>query len=190
MPRWIKISGLEELHRKLLTIPIEVEKEIKIAMARAADDIVALAKTLAPVGQATGPNSSNNPGALRDSIGWTWGDPPKGSMPLGFVRSTPPTSGATRRGSRDSRDLFITIYAGNDEAFYARWVEFGTKSHGIDAVNQPTMGRAGRNFGSHVDHPGATARPFFYPAYRAKRRSAKSRITRGINRAFSRVARK
>ena len=185
----VKLNGLEKLHRKLLIIPNEVEKEIRISMAKAADDIVALAKTLAPVGQATGVNSSNNPGALRDSIAWTWGDAPKGSMPLGFVRNSPPTNGASRKGNRDKRDIFITIFAGNDEAFYARWVEFGTKSHGIDAVNAPVMGRGGRNFGVHVDHPGATAKPFFYPAYRAKRKSAKQRISKGINKAFVRVAR-
>lgn len=176
-----KISGLDALNRKLTRLPTEVQRDVKAAMARGADQIVTLAKSLAPVGQATGPNSSNNPGALRDSIGWTWGDKaPKGSIKLGNVLS---------RSGRSDHDLVITIYAGDDKAFYARWVEFGTKSHSIDAVNQPTMGRGGRNFGTHVDHPGANATPFFYPAYRAERRRVKSNISRAVNSAARRVSR-
>lgn len=50
-------------------------------------------------------------GALRDSIGWTWGDAPSGAISLGKAKAG---------------RLSITIYAGGGEAFYAWFQEFGT----------------------------------------------------------------
>jgi HK97 gp10 family phage protein len=167
----VKISGLERLNRRFFKLPDAARKEISIAMEKGAQEVVDFAKALAPVGQVSGVNSSNNPGALRDSIGWTWGRAPKGSISLGRV--------VDKTG-----DLVITIFAGNDKAFYARWVEFGTKAHGIDAVNAPTMGRAGRNFGVHVNHPGAKQTAFFFPAYRALRKKVRARISRGIKKSI------
>lgn len=52
----------------------------------------------------------------------------------------------------DSEGLVWRVQAGDDEAFYARWVEFGT--------------------------PNRAATPFFYPSIRALRRRVKSRIVR------------
>lgn len=52
----------------------------------------------------------------------------------------------------------ITIYAGGGDAFYARFQEFGTSK--------------------------MTANPFFYPVWRTRRRGAKSRVTRAINKAI------
>lgn len=176
----VTISGLDKLNRKLIQLPHRAEKEIKLAMEAGAQDVVNMAKALVPVGQSSGVNSSNNPGALRDSIGWTWGNKaPKGSIKLGSIGNS---------SGRRPGDLVITIFAGNDEAFYARWVEFGTKSHGIDAVNAPVMGRAGVNFGTHVNHPGAVATPFFFPAYRAMKKRIKGRMARAINKSARDVA--
>jgi len=86
-------------------------------------------------------------------------------------------------------DLVITIFAGNDEAFYARWVEFGTRPHTITVKNAPTLSRGGVNFGTSVSHPGAsTANAFFFPAYRAMRKRIKTRISRAINKSVRDVA--
>lgn len=59
-------------------------------------------------------------------------------------------------------DLAVTVEAGGAEAFYARWVEFGT--------------------------PTAAAQQFFFPAYRALRKRIKSRITRASTKAAKKVA--
>lgn len=177
-----KITGLDKLIRKFQQLPPRAEREIRIAMEKGAEEVVALAKSLAPLGIASGRNSSNNPGALRDSIGWTWGRAPAGSVTLGSV-----TNGNGRRPG----DLVITIYAGDDKAFYARWVEFGTKPHTITAKNAPTLTRGGVNFGKQVSHPGAsTSSAFFYPAYRAVRKKIKSRISRAVNKSARDVANK
>lgn len=114
-------------------VPKAMREAVKPAIEKSADEIVALAKSLVPVDE----------GPLRESIGWTWGEAPEGSM-------------AIAQGS--SEGMTITIYAGNDEAFYARWVEFGTQQ-------------------------GAEANPFFFPAYRLGKKRAVNRIRRAIGKA-------
>jgi len=132
-----KVLNVQRLNRKLAALPDAAKAEIRPALEKSAQEIVALAKSLAPVDK----------GDLRASIGWTWGTAPKGSIKIGAVVSG---------------DLTVTIYAGNSEAFYARWVEFGTVK--------------------------ARAQPYFYPAYRALRKRSKSRIKRAGTKAAKKVA--
>jgi HK97 gp10 family phage protein len=136
-----RIIGLEKLQKKLSAMPKLVKQEIRKALEQSAEEIVSLAKSLVPVDK----------GDLRDSIGWTYGDVPKGSIALGSVKASEITG-----------DLTITVYAGNSQAFYARWQEFGTQK--------------------------MQAQPFFYPAYRALRRRSKGRVTRAINKAAKKIA--
>lgn len=177
----VKLTGLEKLNRKLQRLPPRAEREIRLAMEQGAEEVVSLAKSLAPLGPSSGVKSSNNPGALRDSIGWIWGSKaPRGSVSLGSV-----SSGSGRRPG----DLVITIFAGNDEAFYARWVEFGTKPHTINVKNASALSRGGVNFGTSVSHPGAsTSNAFFFPAYRALRKRIKNRISRAITKSIRDVS--
>lgn len=135
-----KIQGLDSLKRKLLAIPQEAKAEIRKALEQSAEEIVKLAKSLVPVDH----------GDLQMSISWTWGDAPKGSMVIGSMAPS------------KYSDLRITIYAGGRDAFYARWIEFGTTK--------------------------MKAQPFFLPAYRANKKSAKSRISRSITRAAKKIA--
>lgn len=156
MARGATIIGLAKLQRKLKKLPIAAKQEIREAMEKGADQIVAMMKGLAPV-LAT-PDQRRRAGALRDSIGWTWGQAPRGSMVI-----------AALRGAGVGGDLTITIYAGTrdksrgeDDAYYVRWVEFGTSK--------------------------MSAQPFFYVSWRANRRSTKSRISRAVNKAAKKVA--
>jgi HK97 gp10 family phage protein len=149
----VSIKGLKELQKKLDRLPDKVKVRIREAMEQGAQEIVDLAKSLVSV----------DTGSLRDSIGWTWGRAPKGAMTIGKVQSV-------------GGDLTITIYAGNSEAFWARWVEFGTSAH-----------TAGGLFAG-AEIPAVAASPFFYPSYRASRKRVKSRITRAINKAAKEVA--
>lgn len=102
------MEGLDKLNRKLAALPKAFRDEIRAAMVKGAEEMVGMAKRLAPV----------DSGALRDSIGWTWGDAPAGAMTL---------------AEGTAGDLKITIYAGtrdkslgDRDAFYAAFVEFGT----------------------------------------------------------------
>lgn len=120
-------------------------------MAAAADDIVATMKNVVAF----------DDGDLKDSIGWTWGRAPKGSIQIAVV---------------GQGDMTITIYAGNEKAFYARFVEFGTAPH-----------KAGGKF-KGADHPGTRKQPFFYPSYRAHRKAVRRDVRKAIVNAVKRVA--
>jgi HK97 gp10 family phage protein len=104
-------------------------------------------------------------GDLRDSIVQTWGG--------GKVKYSS-LSGSV--GEAGDPDLSVRISAGNTKVRYAHLVEFGTAPH----VN------GGKFAGSQ--HPGAAAKRFFFPAYRALRKRVKSRITRATNKAAKQVA--
>jgi HK97 gp10 family phage protein len=130
------VEGIAALKRKLtVELPKRVEEATRAAMEKSAEELVAMMKRLAPI----------DTGDLQMSISWTWGDAPDGAVVVG-------------ESAEDSRGLKITIYAGSKAAYYARWVEFGTKE-------QP-------------------AHPYFYPAYRSLRKRIKSRTTRAMKKAI------
>ncbi len=139
------VQGLPELLRKLRRSQNLAIEEVRKAMEKAAADMVRQMQAVAPRDQ----------GNLAASIGWTWGDAPKGSMSVGRVQS----GGSAGRAFND---LTITIYAGGNseagDAFYARFQEFGTR-------NMP-------------------ANPFFFPVYRANRARTRAAISRGIRKAL------
>lgn len=159
------IQGLSSLQRKLRALPDVVKDEISKAMEKGAQDVVELAQALVPIDEME----------LYESIGWTWGDPPRGSITIARSR---PTSGG----------LKITVYAGDDDAFYARWVEFGTAAHSVSKGGGTVAGKLRASKGFGLGHPGAKAQPFFFVSYRARRKSVTSRITRATNKAAKRVA--
>lgn len=135
-------------------------------MEAAAQDIVDMAQTLVAKGDS---------GELEEAIGWTWGDAPQGAMILGSVKS------------KDG-NLTITVYAGNSEAFYARWVEFGTAAHSTAKGGGTKAGQAASANGGGIAHPGAAAQPFFYVSYRANRKKAVNKIRSAVTRAGKKAA--
>lgn len=151
-----RILGKIAFERKLARMPERVKAAARKAMESAADDVVRLAQSLVPVEE----------GTLRDSIGWTWGRPPNGAMTLGKVLT-----------SLIGAEMTLTIYAGSNEAFQARWVEFGTAPHslaaGADVVRNTRQS-------SLRQHKGAAAKPYFYPAYRANKRPALRKIAGAV----------
>lgn len=93
-------------------------------------------------------------GDLQMSISWCWGNAPKGTMTVGTVGTG--KGGRSFKQGKDKTGLRISIFAGGGDEYYAWFVEFGTQ---------------------HM-----AAEPFFFPIYRANRRSAKAAITRAITR--------
>jgi len=142
-----KITNLDRLNRKFKRFPIIARELIRAEMAKCADDIVGMMKRLAPV--LAVPVKDRRPGALRDSIGWTWGAAPKGSVVIATV-------------SGKSDDMTITIYAGDAEAYWARWVEFGTQN--------------------------MRAQPYFYVSWRANKRRTVRRLGKAVRNAAKKVA--
>ena len=145
------MQGRDKLLAKLKAIQGAPRKAMREALETGAKQIVETAKSLAPV----------DDGALRDSIGYTFGDyTPENANVRGF--------GA----GKGDPDLTVTIHAGNAKAFYAAYVEFGTSPHD-----------AGGKF-KGAKHPGSAARPYFWPAVRANKRSVKARLTRAMKKAI------
>lgn len=69
------------------------------------------------------------------------------------------------------------VTAGDKEAFYAAMVEHGTKAHVA----------GGRFAGAEI--PAMPARPFFFPAFRALKKSIKSRASRAVTKGIKKIAR-
>ncbi|WP_426229294.1 HK97 gp10 family phage protein [Pararhizobium sp. DWP3-4] len=148
-----KLLNLARLDRKLKRLPLVTSQKIRLAMENIADDIVSMMKSLVAI----------EDGDLRDSIGWTWGKAPKGSLAVASVK-------ASLGG-----DLTITIYAGSTEAYYARWVEFGTARHPNNGKYEGTI------------HPGTAAHPYFYVSFRANRKSGLRAIRKATRDAAKQV---
>ncbi len=148
------VIGLDRLKRKMTqTIPAHVEKATVAAMEQSAEEIVAMMKRLAPV-DASASRDPERP-HLRDTIGWTWGEPPKGAMALGKSKA------AGGKGRR-----VITIYAGNEQTL-------------VGSRDQFQLARL-QEFGTQL----MKASPFFFPSYRALRKRARGRITRQMRKAI------
>jgi HK97 gp10 family phage protein len=158
-----RLLNLAKLDRKLKRLPEVAKVEIKAGMEAAADEIIAMMKSLVAV----------DSGDLRESIGWTWGKAPKGSLAVAAVKSSL------------GGDLTLTIYAGSDEAYYARWVEFGTQPHSL--VRNASAKRGLRQNEGRA-HQGTRAQPFFYVSWRANKRSAKRLVRKGVRDAAKKVA--
>lgn len=124
----ITIAGRARLERKLAALPKAAMDAIRAEMGKAADEIVAMMKNLAP----------EDSGALRESIGWTWGRAPSGASIVGQV--------ASQLGGQ----LTITIYAGNKAAYYARFIEFGTVKMPAKAFFYPSWRASKKPAGRRV----------------------------------------
>lgn len=94
-------------------------------------------------------------------IGWTWGKPPKGAV-------------AVAKSAETSSGVGITVWARAKpgSGFSAAWFEFGTSER---------HHKGGKSTGQ------ITQQPFFYPIYRARKRRAKSRLTREVNKAIRKL---
>lgn len=126
------VQGIGPMNRMFAALPVKVEAAARMAMEKGAEELVAMMKRVVPV----------DSGRLRDSIAWTWGDAPKGSVVLAESTS-------------ESRGLKLTVYSTD---FKASWIEFGTVK--------------------------MSARPFFFPSYRAMRKRIKSRVTHEMKKAI------
>lgn len=163
-----RMRNRERLLAKLAAIPDAVRKEIAGALDKGADEIVAMQKRLVP----------EDSGDLKRSIRKVKGTyTPENANVRGMAS-----------GGKGDPDLTVRIVAGDDKAWYARFVEFGTAPHTIKAKNPSGLLYFNGTRVPQVNHPGSEPRPFFYPAYRALRRRVKSRIARATTKAVKSVA--
>lgn len=154
---------------KLKQIPDVAVQAARVAMEEGAEEICAMMRSLAKRGDT---------GALQASIGWTWGEIPAGSFMIDEIRAGP------RQGDQYAT-LRLKIYAGSKDAFYARFVEFGTRPHSLARNASVDRGKRQDQGGSH---PGTPARPFFYPSWKkmrvAYRNDIRNRVRAAIRKAW------
>lgn len=105
-----KVQNLDRLKRRLSAIPKAARAEIRKALEKGAQEIVTMAKVMAPVSS----------GDLRNSIGYTFGE---------YTPANANVRGVEAGAGLGDPDLSVTIHAGDAKAFYAKMVEFGTAPH-------------------------------------------------------------
>jgi HK97 gp10 family phage protein len=151
---------------RLARIPPDIIAEAREGLRQSAEQITARMKANAPV----------DDGDLQMSITYRFGDQEriKYSQSLGAGKRYGANFKTKTAGG--SNPLTVTISAGNTEVRYAHLVEFGTAAH-----------IAGGQFaGAKI--PAIPAQPFFYPIFRAYRRTAKNRVARHWRKAIKKAA--
>jgi hypothetical protein len=149
------VNGVAQLRAKFARVPDLVKDELVAALEKSARELVSEMNAIKPIPEIT--------------IGWTWGDVPKGALKIGEFRGN------------DYGRLSIKVYAEAHTSEYmtetgfpavARWFEFGTAER---------FHKSGKSTGR------ITARPYFYPTMRANKSRIKGRITRAVNKGMKRA---
>lgn len=152
------------IEAKLRQIPAVAVDAARQAMEEGAQQIVSMMRTSVP----------EVSGALRNSIGWTWGDLPPGTFMIDEIRS------GSNAGEQYAT-MRIKIYAGSKDAFYARFIEFGTRPHSLQ-TNASVDRDLRQSEGAW--HPGAPARPFFFSTWKRQRTAFKRLIQKRVRAAI------
>lgn len=170
------VKGLDRLKRQLRALPPTLLREVSTGLDQDAgwlSDAIARAAPDPKLAKATG---------------WTGeASAPRGALVSG---GTPSARGSALSGA----GLRRIVYSGGDDAFWARWTEFGTAAHTIRPKKFNAGGRMTFNSGSGwvspkvVQHPGARAQPYFYPTIRARKKQLTSRMSRRANKAAKSIA--
>lgn len=162
-------KNADKFKAKIAMLSPTLQAAIRQAMAQTADQIVAAMKDLVPV----------ETGKLRESIAWCWGNPPENAKLFTVVEGEPAPG-----------SFKLSIFAGNFEAFYARWVEFGTRAHAPGGYrSEPVGNHPGKKHdaGKH-GHAATPAHPFFYPVWRAYKGQLRKNIVKILNTAIRQLA--
>lgn len=160
-----RMRGRDSLLKKLKAIQGAPRKAMRAALEKGAKDVVATAKHFAPV----------NDGKLRDSIGYTFGE---------YTPDNPNVRGVATPGGGDP-DLTVIVHAGNRDAYYAAFVEWGTAQAAAEgprrdkrykSIEVMTKGSRG--------HAATPEQPFFYPAYRMHKKRVADAVKRAARKAI------
>lgn len=181
----------------LAAVPKGIRQEVRKVIEQKAGEIVATQKSLVPV----------KSGDLKKSIRYEMGNVALSSSANLFGTSGKRTKGEAYKGSAGGKivgdpDLTATIIAGDDKAFYARFVEFGTAPHSLEkgelvtswvnvvrkGVQFRTRVRRRTKFADAKRHPGSAPHPFFYGPFRASKKRVKSAVSRAIGKAVKAAA--
>lgn len=169
MAKNVSVERFKKLTEDLQKECLQIAKQ---ELGNQADRLVGVMKSVCPVHADPPPQ----PGLLRNSIAWTFGTPPP-TRATQAIRPKTPKSGS---------EFVATVYAGDDEAYYAAWVEFGTQAHSLSkgASTSREGHRRSKRQGQGPQHPGSVAKPFFWPSYRLLKKSMRSTMKRRLSTAI------
>jgi HK97 gp10 family phage protein len=75
------------------------------------------------------------------------------------------------------------------DAFYARMIEFGTKSHIVNTKSgTKVLSGNGTTYGTRANHPGTPARPFMWPTWAQEKPRTINTIRRVVNDAIKKAS--
>ena len=155
MPRktgWRKNPNMKRrMHEVLKALPEQAAIEAHDAVRQNAEEAVRIIRGDTPV----------DDGALKASVDWTYGDPPKGIL-----------GGTAVKHTNIPDDLRISIYAGGLKAPHAHLVHNGTGE------------RSNKSGASRGVMP---PQPFFWPNIRALRKRMRARISRKIRKGMQKA---
>lgn len=159
------VQGLDALNRRWGAVPERVKEAVRQELEAQAERIVQEMRSIAP----------KRTGRLAASINWTWGRAPAGSMTIGTV-----SAGGKRAGSKYAT-MSITLYAGDSTTTARQRRASGTRRRDANR-----SGYFDANYARYLEFGTSRmrARPFFYPVWRARRRSVKTRVARAISKAI------
>lgn len=168
-----EVQGLNKWERQIRRIPVSALQVLKDSQGKNAEKLANSIRAFVPRGKTN---------RLFKSVNWRRGPPPAGS---GILK---PKILTDRQLTLLDNDLLVSVYAGDDAAYYARFVEFGTKAHAGRAFKQQRWEKAtGRAARMKRGHAATRPRPFFYPVIRAYkdkiRRATAAAANRGIKKA-------
>jgi HK97 gp10 family phage protein len=144
------VRGLDRLKRQLLAVP-EAQRR---ALSRRLED------TAGKVRDAIRRAAPRIDGVLQASIDYRQGQVAPANA---FLAAN---NGGASGSVKGELGLLYSVTAGNAEAFYARWVEFGTNPHSLyTGANLRSKKHQFRG----ASHPGARANPFFFSTIRELR---------------------
>lgn len=168
-----KVKGLDRLKRQIASLPRLQVEEVGLALDQGAENLAGAIAT-----------ACNDDPKLSASVGWARGEAPKNAKlkSAGFTRA---------QAVKSKAGLFRTIFAGDDNAFWARWRENGTAPHLLAKGADSSRGGLGqfliRRRGGAM-HPGTRAQPFFYPPIRAWKKPMKAKVLKASRTAAKRAA--
>ena len=100
------------------------------------------------------------------------------------AEQTPDNQRLDTAGVKARAGLSFQVIAGDAEAYYARWVEFGTAAAPAGRFRDAN----GKTRNNHQEHHATPAQPFFYPTIRARAAGDKAAMVKAGTAAAKAVA--
>lgn len=159
----VKPQGLDRLLRQIGSLDKVLIADVAEALGVNADQLAKAIKAAAPRGKT---------GRLAESVRVT-------------------DTETTRSGAasvKGAKGLSKRVTAGSGGAFYARFVEYGTKAAAASRLYAKQKGKwRGRMTQAGRPHAATRAQPFFWPTVRAYKKLMKTRIVRASNKSAKRL---